>query len=220
MRIFLIRHGQTTSNVEHLLDTRPPGAELTRRGREQASALGIELAKLLSPAMPRVLTSIAIRAQQTAMLAIRAFEEVRDLEPHSVLVEPVLGLHEIFAGRHEMSGSEDAHRDYTFALRGWLNGDPHAAMEGGEDLEQILARYRPVIEEAAQTGDGDLVVFSHGAAIRVVTTHACDVDPDFAFTGYMPNCRFTMMETHGREFGEWELLQWADLTVDGNAQAF
>ncbi|MDN6246993.1 MAG: histidine phosphatase family protein, partial [Corynebacterium casei] len=46
-RIILLRHGQTFSNVERLLDTRPPGAELTERGREQATDVGIELAHLV-----------------------------------------------------------------------------------------------------------------------------------------------------------------------------
>lgn len=223
MRIFLVRHGQTFSNVEHLLDTRPPGAELTERGREQATAVGTELSQLADAAVPpRFLSSVAIRAQQTAMAAVRAFEEDRDLAPHSLPVEPVMGLHEIFAGKYEMSGSEDALREYTNALRGWLDGDATAAMEGGETLTDVLNRYRPVLEGAvaaeetvaANGGIGrDLVVFTHGAAIRVVTAHACGVDPDFAFTGYMPNCRFTVMETHGRDFGEWELLRWADLEL-------
>src|SRR5699024_7142068 len=33
--------GQTFSNVERLLDTRPPGAELTERGREQATDVAL-----------------------------------------------------------------------------------------------------------------------------------------------------------------------------------
>ena len=48
MRIYLIRHGQTTNNVHHILDSNPPGAHLSDLGREQAAALvgafdGVEL---------------------------------------------------------------------------------------------------------------------------------------------------------------------------------
>ena len=39
-RIILLRHGQTYSNINRALDTRPPGAELTERGREQAQEVG------------------------------------------------------------------------------------------------------------------------------------------------------------------------------------
>ncbi|WP_197696029.1 histidine phosphatase family protein, partial [Mycobacterium sp. E1715] len=37
-RLVLLRHGQSYSNVERRLDTRPPGAELTPLGRDQARA--------------------------------------------------------------------------------------------------------------------------------------------------------------------------------------
>ena len=39
MRLILIRHGQTTSNVDGLLDTAEPGAGLTSLGFVQAAAL-------------------------------------------------------------------------------------------------------------------------------------------------------------------------------------
>ena len=37
--LILLRHGQTTSNVDRLLDTRLPGAALTELGQEQALSL-------------------------------------------------------------------------------------------------------------------------------------------------------------------------------------
>ena len=43
-RIILLRHGQTYSNIDRIMDTRPPGAELTERGRGQAEDVGRELA--------------------------------------------------------------------------------------------------------------------------------------------------------------------------------
>ena len=58
--------------------------------------------------------------------------------------------------------------------------------------------------------DHDVILVSHGAAIRVVTKHATGVDADFAYTGYLANCRFMVMEPRGKDFGEWTLTQWAD----------
>ena len=43
-RLVLVRHGQSLSNVERRLDTRPPGRELTDLGREQARTFARELA--------------------------------------------------------------------------------------------------------------------------------------------------------------------------------
>ncbi|WP_293776579.1 histidine phosphatase family protein [uncultured Corynebacterium sp.] len=212
-RIILLRHGQTFSNIDRIMDTRPPGAELTERGRGQAEDVGRELAELCAGRRVRFVCSIALRAQQTAMLAARAFGEAAD--ERNVPVEVRVGLHEVFAGEHEMSGSEDTHREYMVALRGWLDGDAAARMPGGESYTDVLDRYQPVLEDIAAEleDDEDIVVVSHGAAIRVVTTHACGVDPDFAYTGYMPNCRFTLMEPQRRPFGQWMLKRWADTEV-------
>ena len=58
--------------------------------------------------------------------------------------------------------------------------------------------------------DHDVILVSHGAAIRVVTKHATGVDADFAYTGYLPNCRFMVMEPRGKDFGQWALTRWAD----------
>lgn len=61
-RLVLVRHGQSLSNVERRLDTRPPGRELTELGREQAREFTRGLAQ--PPAM--VAHSVAVRAVQTA----------------------------------------------------------------------------------------------------------------------------------------------------------
>ncbi len=208
MRIYLVRHGQTYSNTEHLFDTRLPGAELTPTGREQAAAVGQELAGIIE-GTPRVWSSVAIRAQQTAVLAMAAFEEARGMARREVDIDPQVGLHEIFAGDFEMSGAPQAHRAYQAALRRWVAGEADAAMPGGESLQELLARYRPVLERGAENADRDLVIFSHGAAIRSVTANACGVDPDFAFENSITNCRFTVFEPRG-EFGHWPLVRWGD----------
>lgn len=222
-RLILLRHGQTYSNVAHKLDTRPPGAELTDRGRAQAWNVGAELVEYCRAGnstagrLAAVVCSTALRAEQTAWLAARAFEETAGLPEHAVRIDVRTGIHEIFAGDYEMHNDEEAHRDYTATLRGWFEGDEDARLPGGETLADLLGRYRPVLEELVaehlsdSEGENDVVVVSHGAAIRTMATHAAGVDPDFAFAGYLGNCRFIVLEPGGREFGKWELLRWADL---------
>lgn len=70
-RLFLVRHGQTTSNAIHALDTALPGADLTDLGREQATEAGRILATRTRKA--RILSSQAARAQQTAVNLAHAF---------------------------------------------------------------------------------------------------------------------------------------------------
>ena len=38
LRLVLMRHGQTHSNLQRVIDTRPPGADLTEKGQQQATA--------------------------------------------------------------------------------------------------------------------------------------------------------------------------------------
>ena len=82
-RLFLVRHGQTTSNTIHALDTALPGADLTPLGREQATEAGGRLAGVSDRVM--VLSSFAARAQQTAVNVAAALERGgADLVPADV----------------------------------------------------------------------------------------------------------------------------------------
>lgn len=211
-RIILVRHGQTHNNVRHLLDTRPPGAELTEQGRRQALEVGHELAEYSGERLAQVYSSIVLRAQQTAVLATSTFEKARDLEEGSVPLEVVQGIHEIDAGDFEMRGDEEAHLTYSKALNGWLHGDPTAALPGGETYKDVLGRYQPTLEQIMDSHDldedRDVAIVSHGAVIRIVATHATGTDPNFAFNTYLGNCRYVVLEPKGKSFGQWDVLHW------------
>src|SRR3954467_15074485 len=78
MRLLLVRHGQTPSNVAFLLDTAVPGPGLTALGERQAAALPQALA---GEDVEAVYASTLIRAQATAapLAAARGLEVlVRD----------------------------------------------------------------------------------------------------------------------------------------------
>ena len=61
-RLILVRHGQSHGNVERRIDTRPPGADLTDLGREQAR----EFARRRTRRPGLLVHSVARRAAQTA----------------------------------------------------------------------------------------------------------------------------------------------------------
>lgn len=220
-RIILLRHGQTHSNLNRVLDTRPPGAELTDLGREQATSVGLELAELCGVGhgnfgrLRLLASSIAIRAQQTAVRVAAAIEATAGLPADSLPIDVRMGIHEISAGNLQGAQGEEAAALYTDAFRGWLGGDADARLSEGENYRNVLERYQPVIEDIANSlgEDDDAIIVSHGAAIRVVSTHACGVDPDFAFGAYLPNCRFVILNPDSKEFGQWKVERWADTAV-------
>lgn len=61
MTVILLRHGESTSNVAHMLSGRSPGVELTERGREQAAAL----VERLAPLIDAIVRSPMLRCEQT-----------------------------------------------------------------------------------------------------------------------------------------------------------
>ncbi|AKK04175.1 histidine phosphatase family protein [Corynebacterium epidermidicanis] len=211
-RLILLRHGQTYNNQRRTLDTRPPGAELTDLGRSQAAAVGEDLVGLtgIAPA-PYIVSSIAIRAQQTAVAIAAAYDVALGLAQGSTPIDVRTGIHEIFAGTMEGQQGEEAAATYTQAFHGWLYGDEKARLPEGENYLEVLARYQPVLESLIPVlAERDCIVVSHGAAIRTVSTHATDVDPDFAFGAYLPNCRFVILRPGEAPFGQWTLERWAD----------
>lgn len=94
-RLILVRHGQSHSNVARRLDTRPPGAELTDLGREQAR----EFARTRPRPPGLLLHSIAHRAAQTAV------EIGAELSRPTIEVE---GIHEVQAGDLEDRDDDEA----------------------------------------------------------------------------------------------------------------
>ncbi|MGV0433147.1 histidine phosphatase family protein [Corynebacterium sp. 20_84] len=203
--LILLRHGQTTSNVEHKLDTVLPGAELTELGREQAKAAGEEI--LANYEVDRVVSSQATRAKQTAQIGFgERFADIPAID----------GIHEVHAGRWEMHNSREAHEAYLTAFRGFYRRQLEALIDGGDTLDIFLSRYKGgLLPLAAQ--EGTTVAVSHGGAIRAFAANACEVSPEFAEVSYLPNCQYVVLDpTAGptgdavADFGQWRVVRWAE----------
>ncbi|MCZ9309578.1 histidine phosphatase family protein [Corynebacterium uberis] len=216
-RIILLRHGRTYSNVIRALDTRPPGAELTDEGREQARAVGRELAQLPAVELATITCSVALRAQQTAMLAAQTYHQQRGWAPRAVPVTVAPGLHEVNVGDLEMRTDAAAHTTYESLLRELIAANPAAAMPEGEDLAAVSQRARTALGAVAAGTSGDALVVSHGGFIRVAAALATGCDPDFAYSHPLTNCRFIILTPGTADFGRWGIERWGD---DGAAGAY
>ena len=115
MRLLLIRHAETTANAQRLLDTAPPGTDLTDLGQTQASELVDSLAEI---PLDAIYVSDLVRTHQTAAPLAAA----RGLVP---VIRP--GVREIQAGEHEMA-SGDGWDPYLAVLYKWADGDPEATL--------------------------------------------------------------------------------------------
>ena len=160
-RLVLVRHGQSHGNVDRRLDTRPPGAALTDLGHEQARTFG----RALEHPVGLIAHSMALRAVETAA----------EIGEHLGLTTVELdGIHEVQVGDLENRNDDDADRGVQRHLPAWQEGDLDVPMPGGESAQQVLDRYLPVVTQLRlrylddHAWKGDVVVVSHGAAIRLV----------------------------------------------------
>ena len=199
MRLVLVRHGQTESNVAHQLDTAVPGPPLTELGTLQAEAV---VAALEDETIDRIYASSMTRTQLTAAPLAAA----RSLP---VLVRD--GLREVTAGDLEMRSDQASVETYLRIVFGWATGDLEVPMPGGESGAATLGRYDTVVAEAA-TADA-AVLFSHGAAIRMwVAARADNVDADFAGTHALGNTGIVIAE--GDPAAGWHVVSWTGARID------
>ncbi|UCM87963.1 histidine phosphatase family protein [Streptomyces marincola] len=195
MRLLLIRHGQTPSNVKHLLDTAEPGPALTALGEEQAAALPEALA---AEDIGVLYASTLIRTQLTAApLAARTGLEIRVRE----------GIRELSAGELEMRGDEQAIEAYLTTAFAWSAGDTARRMPGGENGVEALRRFDSVVEEAAGTGAGTVAMVSHGAAIRMWSAaRAENIDSAFVAAHELDNTGVVILS--GAPGEGWRVVRW------------
>ena len=205
MRLHLVRHGQTPSNVEHLLDTAVPGADLTELGRAQADALVAELGE---GGVGAITASTLVRTQQTAA----------PLAAHLGLGVAVLdGLREIEAGDLEMRGDEASVQRYLAVVAAWLHGDLAVAEPGAEDGRAFFARYDRAVADAvgaARTqGVDTLVLVSHGAAIRTwAGARVGNLSADFVIATGLENTGVVTLT--GTPEDGWTCERWAGAVLD------
>ncbi len=201
-KLILARHGQTVANVARRLDTKLPGAELTDLGVEQARTLGRNLVER-GPSL--LVASRAIRARQTAEQvapAVGLETEVRD------------GVHEVQVGELEDRSDEESHRLFMKVYEEWHSGDLRTRVPGGESALDVLDRFVPVVEslraDHLDAGSGDVVVVSHGAAIRLVAAYLGKVPGGFATGNHLANTE--TVELVPVSGGGWECVRWGTFT--------
>ncbi len=201
MRLLLIRHGQTTSNVMHALDTSAPGADLTELGRTQAAVIPEVLS---DERIDGLYVSNLVRTQQTA----QPLADARALTPITRL-----GIREISAGALEMRSDDEALKEYIEVVFGWPS-EPDLRVGGAENAHEVLARFDAVVAEAAAAGLRDVAMVSHGAVIRAyAAARATNVAPDYAAHHWLHNTGMVVLE--GSRVAGWEMTRWIEDPLGG-----
>jgi probable phosphoglycerate mutase len=208
MRLILIRHGQTPSNVGGHLDTAVPGPGLTELGHDQAAALPDALRH---EGIEAIYVSNMVRTRLTA----QPLAEALQLRP-----EERDGLREIAAGDLEMRNDWPSVTQYLDTVRGWAD-DVETRMPGGENGREVFERFDTVVREiAASTIDGKPVttaaIVSHGAMLHYwVPSAAHNLSPDYSSTHQITNTAVIVLEGHPD--AGWTVETWVGEAVGGAA---
>ncbi len=97
----------------------------------------------------------------------------------------------------------------NFAARAGISAHPFwpiAAAErppGGESFQQMIARVGAAMERLTEEEIGDVVIISHGGAIRAACAHALKLDPHQALSLAVDNISLTRLEFNG---ADWRLV--------------
>jgi probable phosphoglycerate mutase len=202
-RLVLLRHGQSFGNVERRLDTLPPGAALTPLGRDQARAFA--RGGCCRPAM--LAHSVAIRASETAAVIAAELD---------VLAHEVADIHEVQVGELENRNDDEAVAEFNDIYKRWHRGELDVPLPGGETANEVLDRYVPALTDLRMRyldddeWDGDIVVVSHGAAIRLASAVLAGVDGNFVLDHHLGNAESVVLVpiTDGR----WSCVRWGSRT--------
>ncbi len=204
MRLILVRHGQTPSNVRGLLDTAPPGPGLTELGLAQAAAVPATVA---DEPIDALYASTALRAQLTAAPLARE----RRLE-----VAIRADLREIAAGDWEMQGDDDSVRGYLGLIGAWLAGDLHRRSpgQGGESGVEVMERFDAVVAEIAASGVDAATIVAHGAVNRMwASLRAGNLDDEFGASHPLRNTGIVILD--GDPGTGWTALSWTGVRFAG-----
>ena len=192
MRLILIRHGETASNVARLLDTAHPGAPLNDNGLSQAEAL---VEKIAHEKIDALYASTLTRAQQTAAPLAKA----RGLE--ATVAD---GIYEIQAGVEEMNEDWTV---YVDMLNSWRPDNLDVGLEGGETAREFLTRFTNAVSAMEAEGHGCVALVSHGAALRV---WAISQDPDVPVESAPPLHNTQWIVLNGSSEDGWKIERWGD----------
>jgi broad specificity phosphatase PhoE len=151
--IYLARHGETVWSItgQHTGRTDIP---LTARGERNALCLG---QRLQGSSFTKVLVSPRTRARRTCELA--GFGDRAEVDPD---------LQEWDYGEYEGRRTVDIHKerpDWYLFRDGCPGGESVEAISGRAD--RVIARLRAI--------DGDVLLFSHGHLLRVLTARWLDL---------------------------------------------
>ena len=190
-----IRHAESQSNVDQVINTDIPGPSLTEEGQAQAQQLAHQLSR---NNFDGIYVSDMVRTQQTAAPLAHALGKP---------VEVLPGLREIDAGWYNNTSTKRADLTYLLAPTDWLKGDRKNAIPGSISGNEFNDQFTAAVQKIYDSGNTKPVAFSHGEAIMYWTLMNVKNPKDSLVTSHrLPNLGRVVVT--GSPATGWTLVDW------------
>jgi len=157
--VLLVRHGQTSYNVEGRLPGQLPGISLTDEGRRQAQRVAVALSGI---PLSSVISSPLERARETAEIVARGWALPLRLDAR--LMDTNVGP---WAGQKldELAKADPRWKEYV--------EHPNQPPEGIESFLDVQARTVPVVEDIRrdQSYGQYIAVITHADVVKLILAH-------------------------------------------------
>ncbi|GFG72663.1 hypothetical protein MBOT_00280 [Mycobacterium botniense] len=116
----------------------------------------------------------------------------------------------------ENRNDDEAVAEFNAIYQRWHHGELEVPLPGGETGRDVLDRYLPVLTDLRirylddHDWTGDIIVVSHGAAIRLAAAALAGVDGGFVLDHHLGNTESVVLIpiTDGR----WSCVRWGELS--------
>ena len=190
-----IRHAESQSNAQEVINTDIPGPSLTEEGQAQAEQLAHQLSR---NNFDGIYASDMVRTQQTAQPLAQALDKRVEILP---------GLREINAGWYNNAPTKRADLTYLLAPANWLNGDRKDAVPGSISGIEFNDQFSAAVQKIYDSGNTKPVAFSHAEAIMYWTLMNVKNPKDSLATSHrLPNLGRVVI-TGSPALG-WTLVDW------------
>ena len=190
-----IRHAESQSNAQHVINTDIPGPGLTEEGQGQAEQLAHQLSR---NNFDGIYASDMVRTQETAAPLAHALGK-------SVQILP--GLREIDAGKYNNSPTKRADLTYLLAPGDWLNGDRKDAVPGSINGDKFNDQFTAAVQKIYDSGNSKPVAFAHAESIMYWTLMNVKSPKDsLAKTRPLPNLGRVVIT--GSPTTGWTMTDW------------
>jgi len=161
--IYLIRHGQTDFNLKKIVQGRGIDSDINSTGKWQAEQFYKEY------------KDIPFDAVYTSYLK-RTFQTVEPFVESGLHHQKRVELDEINWGVFEgQKHDELLDEAYGNIIESWTKGEWHNKIEGGESAIELHERQKPLIDELRHADFENLLLCTHGRAIRALVCGFLDL---------------------------------------------